>query len=172
MGHHLQRGQALRERRTLTDLVGDVRQGSLPSETSGARKAQGQPEGMATVTEVHLCSPRSKAWGAAQSGWGKERHTPPTACRVRLPWCTRESLPGMARRVARRQGRPAPQAPRPCGESEGAEESACGKATGRAKALRERGGKRDNGPQGTRKLSTMAVVESWRNGRHHTFPLS
>jgi hypothetical protein len=41
---------------------------------------------------------------------------------------------------------------------------------GLGSALRERGGQRDKGTQGTRKLSTMDVVEAWRKGRHHTCP--
>ena len=78
MVHHLKRGKALRERLTLTDLVCDVSQASLKSYTSGESKDQGNPDGIATVTEVNLFYPLSKTWGAAESGWGKERNTPPT----------------------------------------------------------------------------------------------
>jgi hypothetical protein len=39
-----------------------------------------------------------------------------------------------------------------------------------AKALRDRVGKRYKGTQGTRKLYTMTVVESWRNGRDRKCP--
>jgi hypothetical protein len=42
----------------------------------------------------------------------------------------------------RREGRLVPKCPRPCRQSDWAEESECGKATYMAKALRERGGKR------------------------------
>src|SRR5215475_3828569 len=41
-----------------------------------------------------------------------------------------------------------------------------------AKALRDRVGKRYKGTQGTRKLYTVDVVESWRNGSYHKCPLS
>ena len=85
MVNHLKRGKALRERLTLTDLVCDVSQVSLKSYTSGERKDQGKPDGIATVTEVNLFYPLSKAWGAAKSGWGTEMHTPPTAFRLSLP---------------------------------------------------------------------------------------
>ena len=46
MGHHLKRGQALRERLPLTSLVCEVSQLRLKSSTSGARKDQGNPEGV------------------------------------------------------------------------------------------------------------------------------
>src|SRR2546426_5219619 len=45
----------------------------------------GRPEGMATVPASTLCDALGPAWGAAQSGWGKESHTPPPAFRRRLP---------------------------------------------------------------------------------------
>ena len=77
MVNHLKRGKALRERLTLTDLVCYVSQASLKSYTSGESKDQGNPDGIATVTEVNLFYPLSKAWGAAKSGEGKERNTPP-----------------------------------------------------------------------------------------------
>ncbi len=95
MVNHVKRGKALRERLTLTDLVGYVSQASLKSYTSGESKDQGNPDGIATVTEVNLSSPLSKAWGAAKRGRGKERNTPPTSCCLRLPCGTRESLKGM-----------------------------------------------------------------------------
>ena len=43
------------------------------------------------MTEVNLSSPLSKAWGAAKSGWGKERNTPPTSFCLSLPCGTRET---------------------------------------------------------------------------------
>src|SRR5438093_924004 len=83
--------------------------------------------------------------GEPQSVDGATRNVPPPPACVRAPCRTRESLQGMGRRVERRQGRPAPKSPRPCRQSDGAEESACGNATYMAKALRERGGTRDQG---------------------------
>src|SRR5882724_13658085 len=71
---------------------------------------------------------------------------------------------GMRRRVGRRQGRPVPKAPRPCRQSNGPEESERRKATYLAKGLRERVGKQYKGPQRTRKLTTVNVPWSWRNG--------
>src|SRR6266446_2089408 len=57
----------------------------------------------------------------------------------------------MRRRVGRRQGRPVPQAPRPCRQSHWPEESERRKATYMAKGLRERVGKQYKGTQRTRK---------------------
>ena len=91
MVHHLKRGKALRDRLTLTDLVCDVSQASLKSYTSGESRDQGIPETVAKVTEVNLFYPLSKAWGAAKSGWGKERNTPPTSFCLSLPCGTRET---------------------------------------------------------------------------------
>ena len=91
MVHHRKRGEALRERLPLTDLVGDVSQASLQSSTSGESRDQGRPETVAKVTEVNLFYPLSKAWGAAKSGWGKERNPPPPSCCLRLPGGTRET---------------------------------------------------------------------------------
>ena len=120
------------------------------------------------VGEPHLV-PLARDWGATERGWGhEERATSPSLLESSM---TNTGEPARDEKDSgRRQGRPAPQCPRPCRQSDGAEESACGKATGMAKALRERGGKRYKGTQGTRQLSTMDVVESWRNGRHHTCP--
>jgi len=95
MVNHVKRGKALRERLTLTDLVCYVSQASLKSYTSGESKDQGKPDGIATVTEVNLFYPLSKAWGAAKRGWGKEMNTPPTSFCLSLPCGTRESLKGM-----------------------------------------------------------------------------
>jgi hypothetical protein len=70
----------------------------------------------------------------------------------------------------RREGRPDPKPPRPSRQSNGAEESERGKAASMAQALRERGGKRYNGTQGTRQLSTRNVVDAWRHGRDRKGP--
>jgi hypothetical protein len=87
MVHHRKRGQALRERLTLTDLVCSVSQASLQSHTSDERKDHSDPDGLiAVVTEVNLSYPLCKAWGAAKRGRGKERNTPPPSFRLRLPW--------------------------------------------------------------------------------------
>ena len=95
MVNHVKRGKALRERLTLTDLVCYVSQASLKSYTSGESKDQGNPDGIATVTEVNLCYPLCKAWGAAKRGRGQEMNTPPPSCGLSLPCGTRESLQGM-----------------------------------------------------------------------------
>jgi hypothetical protein len=87
MVHHLKRGKALRERLPLTDLVCYVSQASLQSYTSGERKDHSKSdEPIVVVTEANLSSPLCKAWGAAKSGRGKARHTPPTSFRLRLPY--------------------------------------------------------------------------------------
>ena len=101
MVNHLKRGKALRERLTLTDLVGDVSQASLKSYTSGESKDHGNADGIATVTEVNLFYPLSKAWGAAKRGRGKERNTPPTSFCLSLPCGTRETPLGMGRAVGK-----------------------------------------------------------------------
>jgi hypothetical protein len=101
MVNHLKRGKALRETLTLTDLVCYVSQASLKSYTSGESKDQGHRDGMAMVTEVNLFYPLSKAWGAAKSGWGKERNTPPTSFRLSLPCGTRETPRWMRRAVGK-----------------------------------------------------------------------
>jgi hypothetical protein len=99
MVHPLKRGQALRGRLPLPDLVCEVSQASLKSSTSGERKEQGRPETVAKVTEVNRFSPLSKAWGAAQRGRGQESNTPPPSCHLRLPCGTRETPRGMQRAV-------------------------------------------------------------------------
>ena len=108
----LKRGEALRDRLTLTDLVCYVSQGRLTSSTSGARKDHGHPEGLATATEGHRFSPLENTGGAAKSGRGTERNTPPVSCRVRLPGGTRETSRGMRRHVDRRKGEPPDAMPR------------------------------------------------------------
>jgi hypothetical protein len=79
-------GKALRERLTLTDLVCYVSQASLKSHTSDESKDYSKRDGpSAVVTEVNLSSPLCNAWGAAKSGRGKERNTPPPSFRLSLP---------------------------------------------------------------------------------------
>ena len=85
MVNHLKRGKALRGTLTLTDLVCDVSQASLKSYTSGESKAPCPPATVAEVAEVNLFSPLPKAWGAAKSGRGKERNTPPVSFCWSLP---------------------------------------------------------------------------------------
>jgi hypothetical protein len=100
--HHLKRGTTLRETLPLTSLVSAVSPLRLQSSTSGERKDLGEPDG-APGALGHLSSPRVKDWGAAESGRGKES-TPPVACHVRLPCCTREAPRRMGRDVDRRKG--------------------------------------------------------------------
>ena|SRR5713101_1171041 len=104
MVHHLKRGKALRERLPLTDLVCDVSQSSLKSYTSGESKDQCKPETVAKGTEVNLSYPLSKDWGAAKSGRGKERNTPPTSFYLSLPCGTRETPLWMPRAVGSSEG--------------------------------------------------------------------
>src|SRR5712691_8522991 len=104
MVHHLKRGKALRERLTRTDLVCYVSQASLQSSTSGESRDQGTPETVAKVTEGNGFYPLSKAWGAAKSGRGKERNTPPTSCCLSLPCGTRETPLWMRRAVGKERG--------------------------------------------------------------------
>ena len=59
------------------------------------------PFGRATVTEVNLSYPLSKAWGAAKSGRGKEINTPPTAFCLSLPCGTREAPLRMPKAVGK-----------------------------------------------------------------------
>src|SRR5713226_71142 len=102
MVNHLKRGQALRERLTLTDLVCDVSQASLKSHTSGESKDHSKSDGpIVVVTEANLSYPLCKAWGAAKSGWGKERNTPPTSFCLSLLCGTRETSLGMRRAVGK-----------------------------------------------------------------------
>ncbi len=102
MVHPLKRGQALRERLTLTDLVCDGSQASLQSYTSGERKDHSKSDGpIVVVTEANLSYPLCKAWGAAKSGRGKERNTPPTSFCLSPPCCTRETPRGMSRAVGK-----------------------------------------------------------------------
>ena len=92
MGHHLKRGQALRERLTLPALGCSVSQASLQSPTSDERKDHSKPAGsLAVITEANLSSPLCNTWGAAKRGRGKASNTPPTACCVSLPCGTRET---------------------------------------------------------------------------------
>ena len=87
MVHHLKRGKALRERLPLTDLVCSVSQASVKSYTSGERKDHSKSDGpIVVVTEANLSYPLCKAWGAAKSGRGKERNTPPPSFRLSLPY--------------------------------------------------------------------------------------
>ena len=86
MVHHVQRGKALRETLTLTDLVCSVSQARLKSHTSDESKEHSnRGASMAVVTEVNRSCPLGQAWGAAKRGRGKERNTPPTAFRLSLP---------------------------------------------------------------------------------------
>jgi len=72
-----------------------------------------QTETVATVAEVNLFSPLSKDWGAAKSGWGKERNTPPVSFRLSLPGCTREAPRRMPRVVDSRKGETPDDIPMP-----------------------------------------------------------
>jgi hypothetical protein len=111
MVHHLKRGKTQREPLPRPSLVSAVSQGSLPADTSGARKARGQAYGGHGALG-HLPDPRGKDGGAAESGGGKES-TPPVACHVRLPCGTREAPRRMRREVDRRKGEPLDAMPMP-----------------------------------------------------------
>ena len=59
MVQHVQRGKALRDRLTLTDLVCSVSQSSLKSSPSGERKDQGTPALLAVPgSQRATCPPR------------------------------------------------------------------------------------------------------------------
>ena len=82
------------------------------------------------VTESTLSSPLSKTWGAAKSGRGKERNTPPTSCCWRLPCGTRGDASVEAQSSGEGvRGQRVTKARGQRGESDGPEESERGKAT-------------------------------------------
>jgi hypothetical protein len=95
------------------------------------------------------CLPRPRA-GEPQSVEGTASTTPSTPSCVSPAWDTRESLPRDVQEGGEEAWGDADETPRPSRQSKRAEESECGKPAPMAKALRERVGKQDQGPQRTR----------------------
>ena len=68
---------------------------------------------VARVPLVNLPYPRSKDWGAAKSGRGKEMNTPPTSFRLSLSHRTREAALRMLREVDSSKGETLDEIPMP-----------------------------------------------------------
>jgi hypothetical protein len=173
MVHPLKRGKALRGTLPLTDRVCAVSQARPQSSTSGESTDHCPPETGAMVTESTLSSPLSTTWGAAKSGRGKERNTPPTSCCWRLPCGTRETPLWRRRAVGKECGGNASR------KREAREERRMGQRSLSVGKPRTPGGglpaqaprlcaEGNKGPQCTRKLSAGGRLWHWRNG-HRRF---